>query len=63
MLKKILLGAGILAIIVVALFGFVLHETIDDAIKNKEPQLRQYMLLDEAAQNKYILDNLSLIHI
>ena len=57
MLKKILLGAGILAIIVVALFGFVLHDTIDDAIKNKEPQLRQYVQLDEAAQNKYILDN------
>lgn len=57
MLKKILLGVLVLGVIGVAITGFVLHEAVDDAVKSKEPQLRQYVQLEEAAQNKYILDN------
>lgn len=57
MLKKILLGAVILVAAGIALFGFGSYKVIDDAIKDKEPQIRQYMQLDEAAQNKFILDN------
>ena len=57
MWKKVLLT--IVAILVaggaVMLYGT--YKVVDDALKEKEPQLRQYMQLDEAAQNKYIVDN------
>ena len=57
MWKKVLLT--IVAILVaggaVMLYGT--YKVVDDALKAKEPQLRQYMQLDETAQNKYIVDN------
>ena len=57
MLKKILLAIlAILAVVgAVTLYGT--YKVVDDAFKAKEPQLRQYVQMDEAAQNKYIVDN------
>ena len=57
MLKKILLAiVAILAVVgAVTLYGT--YKVVDDAFKAKEPQLRQYVQMDEAAQNKYIVDN------
>ena len=57
MLKKILIATVILGIAAVAFIVFGSYEVVKDAIKEKEPQIRQYVQLDEAAQNKYILDN------
>ena len=59
MLKKILIAVVILGIAAVAFIGFGSYAVVKDAIKDKEPQIRQYMQLDEAAQNKYIIDNIS----
>lgn len=58
MLKKILIGVVILGVIVVALMGYATYTVADEALKEKEPQLRQYLQMDEAAQNKYVLDNI-----
>lgn len=57
MWKKVLLT--IVAVLVAggALMIYGTYKVVDDKIKEKEPQLRQYMQLDEAAQNKYIVDN------
>ena len=57
MLKKILIAVVILGIAAVAFIGFGSYAVVKDAIKEKEPQIRQYVQLDEVAQNKYILDN------
>lgn len=57
MLKKILIGVVILGVIVVAFMGYGTYKVADEALKDKEPQLRQYLQMDEAAQNKYVLDN------
>ena len=57
MWKKVLLT---IVAILVAGFAVMLYGTykvVDTALQAKEPQLRQYMRLDEAAQNKYIVDN------
>ena len=59
MIKKILLGLVVLGIIVVAFMGYGTYKVADEFLKEKEPQLRQYIQLDEAAQNKYILDNMN----
>lgn len=57
MWKRILLT--IVAVLVaggaVMLYGT--YKVVDDAFKAKEPQIRQYVQLDEAAQDKYIVDN------
>lgn len=58
MLKKILIGVVILGVIVVAFMGYGTYKVADEALKDKEPQLRQYLQMDEAAQNKYVLDNI-----
>lgn len=58
MIKKILLVVVILGVIAVALMGYGTYKVADDVLKRKEPQLRQYVQLDEAAQNKYILENI-----
>lgn len=58
MLKKILIGVVILGVIVVAFMGYATYTVADEALKEKEPQLRQYLQMDEAAQNKYVLDNI-----
>ena len=59
MLKKILLGVLILGVVVVALMGYGTYKVADEVLKEKEPQLRQYVQMDEAAQNKYIADNVT----
>ena len=57
MLKKILIGVVVLGAILVALLGYGTYKVADETLKEHEPQLREYLQLDEAAQNKYILDN------
>ena len=59
MWKKVLLA--IVAILVAggAVMIYGTYKVVDDAIKEKEPMLRQYVQMDEAAQNKYILDNVT----
>ena len=57
LIKKILLGVVILGAIAVAFVGYGTYKVADEALKEKEPQLRQYLTLDETAQNKYILEN------
>ena len=59
MLKKILIGLVIFGAIFVAFMGYGTYKVADEFLKEKEPQLRQYIQLDEAAQNKYILDNVN----
>ena len=59
MLKKILIAVVILGIAAVAFIGFGSYAVVKDVIKDKEPQIRQYIQLDEAAQNKYVIDNIS----
>lgn len=59
MWKKVLLT--IVAILVAggALMIYGTYKVVDNTIKEKEPQLRQYVQMDEAAQNKYIADNVT----
>ena len=61
MIKKILIGLVILSAIVgvvsVGLMGYGTYKVADEVIKAQEPKLRHYIQLDEAAQNKYILEN------
>ena len=57
LLKKILIGVVVLGVILVALLGYGTYKVADETLKEHEPQLREYLQLDEAAQNKYILDN------
>lgn len=59
MLKKILIGVVILGAILLAIFGYGTYKVADEVLKEAEPRLRQYIQLDEAAQNKYILDNMN----
>lgn len=57
MLKRILLT--IVAIVVAggALMIYGTYKAADDYVKEKEPQLREYVVMDEAAQNRYVLEN------
>ena len=57
MWRKVLLT--IVAVLVAggALMIYGTYKAVDSRLKEKEPQLRQYMQLDEAAQNKFIVDN------
>ena len=59
MWKKVILT--IVAVLVAggALMLYGTYKVVDNTLKEKEPQLRQYMQLDEAAQNKYIADNVT----
>ncbi|MBR0288115.1 MAG: hypothetical protein IJQ82_03975 [Selenomonadaceae bacterium] len=59
MIKKILIGVVILGFILFALFGYGTYKVANEALKEHEPQLRQYLQMDEATQNKYILDNMN----
>ena len=59
MIKKILIGVVILGVILFALFGYGTYKVANEALKEHEPQLRQYLQMDEATQNKYILDNMN----
>ena len=61
MIKKILIGWLILGVIgIIGLFalGYGTYKVADEALKEKEPQLRQYLQMDVEAQNKYVLDNI-----
>ena len=57
MLKKILLT--IVAVLVAggALMMYGTYKVADEVLKDKEPQIRQYMQLDEAAQNKFVMEH------
>ena len=57
MFKKILLAILAILAIVGAVALYSTYKVVDTSIKLKEPQLRQYVQMDEAAQNKYIVDN------
>ncbi len=61
MLKKILIGVIVLFIAGAALMTYgtykVIDEGLDDFVKEKEPQLRQYLQLDEAAQNQFVMEH------
>ncbi|MBQ6298074.1 MAG: hypothetical protein IJK81_10410 [Selenomonadaceae bacterium] len=59
MLKKILIGVVVLGAIAFAVIGFGTYKVADETLKEHEPQLRQYLQMDEAAQDKYILDNVN----
>ena len=58
MIKKILLGLVILGVIAFGIIGYGTYKVADEALKEHEPQLRQYLQMDEAAQDKYILENI-----
>ena len=51
MIKKILLGVVILGLIAFAIIGYGTYKVADEALKEREPQLRQYLELDAAAQD------------
>ena len=57
MWKKVLFGIVALLVVGGALMIYGTYKVVDDTLKEREPQLRQYMQMDEAAQNKFILDN------
>ena len=58
MLKNIIIGVIVVfvAYMVYATYT-VANEAIDETLKAKEPQLRQYLQLDEAAQNQYVMEH------
>ena len=58
MIKKFLLGLVILGVIAFGIIGYSTYKVADEALKEHEPQLRQYLQMDEAAQDKYILENI-----
>lgn len=61
MFKKILIGLLVLGLIagvgIAAITYFAVDSTLDEIVKEKEPQLRQYIQLDEAAQNQFVLEH------
>ena len=62
MLKKILIVfaiIGVIAVIGFGVLGYGTYKVADQALKDHEPQFRQYLQMDETAQNKYILDNMT----
>lgn len=58
MIKKILLVVVVLGVIIVAFLGYGTYKVADEVWKEQEPKLRQYVQLDEAAQNKFLLENI-----
>lgn len=57
MIKKILLGVLVLIVLVIVAGGFLTYKVVDEAIKEKEPMLRQYVQMDKDAQDKYVLEH------
>jgi len=63
--KKILIVFAIIGVIAVIGFvvlgalGYGTYKIADEALKLHEPQFRQYLQMDKAAQDKYILDNMT----
>ncbi|MBE8950953.1 MAG: hypothetical protein SR3Q1_10225 [Quinella sp. 3Q1] len=58
MLKKILLAVIIIGVAAVAILGYGTYKVADETLKEQEPKLRHYIQLDEAAQNKYLVENI-----
>ena len=61
MLKKILIGVGILAVLGVAFFALAGYYTINETIKEKEPEFRKYMNMTVEEQNAYVENNLNFL--
>lgn len=65
MLKKILIAVAVLLVAVGAFVVYgtykVVDITLDEIVKEHEPQIRQYMQLSDEEQNKYILENADMI--
>ena len=57
MLKRVLLTIVAILLAGGALMIYGTYKVANDALKEQEPQLRQYMQMSEADQNKYILEN------
>ena len=57
MIKKILLTIVAVLVAGAALSIYGMYMAADDVIKTSEPQLREYVQMDEPAQNKYVLDH------
>lgn len=57
MIKKILLGVVVLGVIAFAVLGYGTYKVADQILKEQEPQLRQYMQLNEEQQNNYIVEH------
>lgn len=55
MLKKILIAVLILGVIVVAFIGYSTYKLSNEALKEQEPMLRQYMQMSMSEQNEYII--------
>ena len=58
MLKKILIGVGVLALLVVIGFGFLANK-INSKLQEKEPEFRQYVTMSIEEQNAYVEKNIS----
>ncbi|MBQ3451634.1 MAG: hypothetical protein IJL12_04595 [Selenomonadaceae bacterium] len=61
MFKKILIVFAIIGVIAVIGFvalGYGTYKIADGVLTKYEPQMRQYIQMDEAAQNKYVLENI-----
>ena len=56
MLKKILIGVGVLALIAVIGFGFLANK-INSKLQEKEPEFRQYVTMSTEEQNAYVEKN------
>lgn len=64
MLKKILIGVGVLAIIAIAIFSFIGYQTVktvDEKLKTHEPEFREYVTMTADQQNAYVEKNLELL--
>ena len=61
MLKKIVIGVVILGIAAVAFLAFSTVYVVDEAIKQKEPELRQYVQMTDEQQWNYVMNNFNAI--
>ena len=64
MLKKVLIVVGILAVIgviIVGVAGYGVVKVVDEGIKEKEPEFRQYVKMTVEEQNKYVETHLDSI--
>ncbi len=61
MLKKILIGVGILAVLAVIVLGVVANKVVgrfEEVLKEKDPEFRQYITMTAGEQNAYVEKNL-----
>ena len=57
MLKKILIAIVIIGAVAVAIIGYGTYKIADEALKEQEPALRQYIQMTEQVQNAYVLEH------